>query len=103
MGDEIRGRPEVRNHRGATEFTDRLDQYMARELEEGTLLGPFSESPFVSSIWVSPLNITDKRDSPDRRVIMDLSFPPGNSVKDRIPKDRYLGKKSICVTLPLTP
>ena len=93
IGDEIQGPREARNHRGATEFADQLDQYIARELEEGTLLGPFSESPFISPIWVSPLNTTDKRDSPDRRVIMDLSFPPGNSINDRIPKDSYLGEE----------
>ena len=41
---------------------------------------------------VSPLNTTEKRDSDERRVIMDLSFPPGGSVNDRIPKDSYLGE-----------
>ena len=91
--DEIQGHRGARNHRGATEFADQLDQHIARELEEGTLLGPFSESPFASPIRVSPLNTTDKRDSPDRRVIMDLSFPPGNSFNDRIPKDSYLGEE----------
>ena len=30
---------------------------------------------------------------------MDLSFPPGNSVSDRIPKNSYLGKKAVCATL----
>ena len=94
IGDEIQRPREARNHRGATEFADQLDQYIARELEEGTLLGPFSESPFTSPIWVSPLNTTDKRDSPDRRVMMDLSFPPGNSINDRIPKDSYLGEET---------
>ena len=33
-----------------------------------------------------------KRDSDERRVIMDLSFPPGESVNDKIPKDSYLGE-----------
>ena len=41
---------------------------------------------------MSPLNTTEKRDSSERRVIMDLSFPPGQSVNDRIPKDSYLGE-----------
>ena len=27
-----------------------------------------------------------------RRVVMDLSFPPGCSVNDSIPQDTYLGK-----------
>ena len=32
-----------------------------------------------------------KKGSQDRRVILDLSFPIGNSVNDGIPKDSYMG------------
>ena len=94
VGKEIREETPVRNHRGATEFSHQMDEYIGRELREGTLLGPVQENPFSSPIMVSPLNTTEKRDSPDRRVIMDLSFPPGNSVNDRIPKNSYLGEES---------
>jgi hypothetical protein len=43
-------------------------------------------------------NVT-KKDSSERRVILDLSFPPGCSVNDNISKDIYLGEK-IEVTYP---
>ena len=82
----------LRNHSGAREFPDQMSKYITRELGEGTLLGPFKTNPFRSPMVVSPLNTTEKRDSDERRVIMDLSFPPGRSVNDRIPKDSYLGE-----------
>ena len=40
---------------------------------------------------VSPLNSVEKRDSEERRVIVDLSWPCGHSVNDGIPSDSYLG------------
>ena len=42
---------------------------------------------------MSPLSTREKRDSTDRRVIMDLSFTPGQSVNDKIEKGTYLGKE----------
>ena len=99
VGKEMREETLVKNHRGATECSDRIYENIGRELREGTLLGSFQENPFSSPIMVSPLNTTEKRDSPDCRVMMDLSFLPGNSVNDRIPKNSYLGKKAVCTTL----
>ena len=34
-----------------------------------------------------------KKDSEDRRVILDLSFPKCDSVKDHVSKDFYLGER----------
>ena len=82
-----------KNHKGATDYANELDKYIAKEVEVGTLLGPFDDNPFKSEIVISPLNTTEKKDSVERRVIMDLSFPHGNSVNDRIPKDEYLGEE----------
>ena len=39
-----------------------------------------------------PLNTVGKRDSEERRVIVDLSWPCGHSVNDGIPSDSYLGE-----------
>ena len=47
--------------------------------------------PFQDRGVVSPLNTVPKKDSSDRRVVLDLSFPMGESVNDAIPKDSYLG------------
>ena len=83
-------RQSIKNHSGAHEVPDQMDEYIARELGEGTLLGPFKTNSFRLPMVVSPLNTTEKRDSSERWVIMDLSLPPGQSVHDRIPKDSYL-------------
>ena len=40
IGYEIRWPPEVRNHKGATKFSDQLGQYIARELEEENIVRP---------------------------------------------------------------
>ena len=34
---------------------------------------PLRTSPFSEEFWISPLNTVDKRDSDERRVILDLS------------------------------
>ena len=80
------------NHKSATEFPDQIKQYISRELSLGGVIGPFKDSPFLEAdIGVSPLSTRPKKDSTDRRVILDLSYPPGRSVNDFIPKDYYLG------------
>ena len=91
-GSENLERQSVKNHSGAREFPNQIDEYIARELGEGTLLGPLKKNPLWSPMVGSPLNITEKRDSSERQVIMDLSFPPGWSVNDRIPKEYSLGE-----------
>ena len=44
------------------------------------ILGPFKCNPFESGIKISPLNSLPKKDTVERRVILDLSFPKGNAV-----------------------
>ena len=80
----------VSNHRGARDFESVIDNYISSEVVAGRVLGPFLQSPSPKFI-VSPLNTVPKKDSTDRRVILDLSFPRGLSVNDSIPKDLYLG------------
>lgn len=42
---------------------------------------------------IFPLHSVPKKDSLERRVIVDLSFPEGLAVNDGISKDLYLGEK----------
>ena len=84
-----------RNWRSALEYAEQLDRYVEEELQAGTLLGPFEANPFSAQAVVSPLSTAEKRDSNERRVIMDLSFPHGDSVNDKIPRDQYLGQEMI--------
>ena len=82
----------VTNHKGATEFSQDVDKYINSELREGRIIGPFKKSPFQGPVKISPLNTVPKKDSTERRVILDLSFPIGRSVNDGINKGQYLGE-----------
>ena len=79
------------NHKGATEFPAALHQYIKKEKSKGAVMGPFTRIPFPSKIGIFPLSTRTKKESEERRVILDLSFPIGNAVNDGITKDMYLG------------
>ncbi|KAM3936673.1 uncharacterized protein RB166_018270 [Leptodactylus fuscus] len=50
------------------------------------MAGPFSEPPFLN-FRVSPLGLVPKKEAGKYRLIHHLSFPPGESVNDGIPKE----------------
>ena len=90
----------VDNHKGATLYPEVMDNYILTETSLYSTIGPFLTNPFSeSSLAFSPLNSVPKKESSDRRVIMDLSFPRGSSVNDGIDKSTYLGA-DIEFTLP---
>ena len=70
-----------------------------KEKQYGAILGPFKSNPFDEKVTISPLSTVSKKDSEDRRVILDLSFPKGDSVNDHVSKDFYLGER-INLTYP---
>ena len=88
-------------HRGALNFPQSVTDYLASEVTLGHISGPFAinQSPFPDKLIVSPLNMVEKRDSTERRVIVDLSWPDGTSVNDGIPTDSFLGTP-ITLTYP---
>ena len=82
------------NHIGAIEFPEQVDAFLRRELAAGSVMGPFPASPFDTETIVSPLNTVPKKDSAERRVIVDLSFPkhsPDRSINGGIKKRRLFG------------
>ena len=81
----------AKNHKGATDHVEALNQYIAKEQSKGAVKGPFNRIPFQSKVGISPLSTRPKKGSQERRVILDLSFPIGNSINDGILKDNYLG------------
>ncbi|XP_021354869.1 uncharacterized protein LOC110451275 [Mizuhopecten yessoensis] len=80
------------NHKGAIDYPKQMDEYLKREVEAEAILGPLEVNPLSTPIKLSPLNSVPKRDSKERRIILDLSLPKGKSVNAHIPKDTYLGK-----------
>jgi hypothetical protein len=83
----------VRNHKGATNFSTDIHTYLRKEKSYHAVVGPFKANPFIEDMAISPLNSVPKKDSLERRVIVDLSFPEGLAVNDGISKDLYLGFK----------
>ena len=67
--------------------------YMLTELEEGAMLGPFEDIPFIPWCQVNTLLTCPKKDSHVRRVIMDFSWPhpPHIGVNVCTPKDKHMG------------
>ena len=82
----------VDNHLGARSFAVEMGEYLCKELSYGAILGPFEYNPFFGGVFISPLNSVPKKDSDERRVILDLSYPEGQSINDLVDKDWYLGK-----------
>ena len=79
-----------RNHVGACKFKSQVMKQLQKEVEIGACIGPFAAPP-ISGACFSPLNSVPKKDSDDRRLILDLSYPEGNSINDSINKDWYQG------------
>ena len=80
-------------------FPDQIDKYLEQEIAAGSTMGPFKIPPFWDKIGISPLSSHPKKDSTNRRVILDLSFPHGNSVNDGISKDWYC-REPVNLTYP---
>ena len=78
-----------KNHYSALSFKGDTDRYIEDNLQTQALLGPFNHSP-ISELRFSPMMSVPKEDS-KRRVVIDFSFPYGNSINDGISKSSYLG------------
>lgn len=84
--------PTFQNHQSAIRFQKHVDNFVESELKYSALIGPFIEPPFEPWCQISPLLTRDKKDSENRRVIIDLSFPENHSVNDGIPKNIFEGE-----------
>ena len=84
--------PVLKNHTSATRFPDQISSFVEKELSLGGLLGPFDSPPFIPWTSVAPLLTTKKKDSSDRRVVLDLSFPDGTGINGSITKNCLEGK-----------
>ena len=84
------------------EFPNAMVEYLEKEASNKAILGPFNSNPFKEGLKISPVNSVPKKDTDERRVILDLSFPRGLAVNDFISKDKYLGKQLKLYILRLT-
>lgn len=82
----------VDNHKSATEYPAQLDKFVAKELSLGGVIGPLTKPPFIEWCHVSPLMSREKRGTQDRRVIIDMTYPPETSVNSYIFKNTVMGE-----------
>jgi hypothetical protein len=85
------------NHNSALSFPDHVMLHIHKELSAGRYSGPFSHSRLeflIGPFRTSPLGTVPKAiDSPERRIIQDLSFPRNDpshpSINDQINIDDF--------------
>ena len=77
------------NHASARLYPDHVDRYIREEVGFKAMFGPLDNKPF--DVHISPFMTREKSNSDSRRTIMDLSFPKGLSVNDRVLNNTYLG------------
>lgn len=83
----------ITNHSGAMSFPEDIDNYIAQEIAEQAMYGPFLAIPYQTRVQISPLNSRLKKSGSKRRTLLDLSWPvTGGSVNEGIPKESYLGQ-----------
>ena len=76
-------------HKSAIQYPDHVLYYLKKEVEHGAIVGPFTEPP-IKNLHVSLFMTRDKSSSDHRRVIIDLSWPIGQSVNSGVDLDKYL-------------
>ena len=63
-----------------------VDEYLANELKESRIAGPFKKGS-IPDAHVSRFGVIPKKSSGKWQLIVDLSHPQGSSVNDAIPKE----------------
>ena len=77
---------DVVNHYSDDQFPSDIDAYFHKEITQKAIVGPCEHIPFKTHY--SPL-LSGPKAGDTRRVIVNLSSPYGQAVKDCIQKDIY--------------
>jgi hypothetical protein len=77
---------QAKNHLSAQQQSLCVDADIACEITAGRIAGPFNSTP-LPNLFVSPIGMVPKKEPGAYRRIHDLSFPPGESVNDAIPRE----------------
>ena len=73
------------NHKSAVEFPNHVTKYIGEEQKFGAIVGPF-ENPPIQNLHYSPFMTRNKPNSDNRKVILNLSWPRGESVNAAVEK-----------------
>ena len=72
----------------ASQHPEVISANLSKEMSLGRVAGPFL-SPPLPNFQCHPIGVVPKKHSTEWRTIYHLSYPPGDSVNDHIPKDPY--------------
>ena len=72
----------------ASQHPEVISANLSKEMSLGRVAGPFF-SPPLPNFQCHPIGVVPKKHSTEWRTIYHLSYPPGDSVNDHIPKDPY--------------
>ena len=86
---------DIANHLSATRYPDQVSSYLDKEKSLGAILGPLS-SPPCDHFHCFPL-LTRPKDGDKCWVILNLSYPKGNSVNDHVDKQHFDHNKFILI------
>ena len=81
-----------RNHASALQHASHVQTYLSKELSCQAMLGPFNAPPFWPWCHLNPIMTRPKKDSDERRVILDLSWPLHASVNAGTPLEVYMNE-----------
>ena len=80
-------KPAKKNLRSAMEHPDVVQEYLKNEIREKRVIGPFDKGT-IPLAQINRFGVIPKSHQPHKwRLIVDLSYPRGNSVNDGVPKD----------------
>ena len=85
------------NYKSAILNPKDTEAYLQEEIKHNAILGLFSTPPFP--VHTSPFLTQDKANSETKRVIVDLSWPLGQSVNNQVASNNYVDRDFI-LTLP---
>ena len=77
----------MENQASTLAFPSAVNKYLETEVQHKAMVGPYEEPPF-EKLHVSPLMTRPKPDG-SHRIIVDLSWPHGESVNSCIPDDLF--------------
>lgn len=90
------------NHQSGQQHLQHVRDFIQTELDLGALVGPFSKPPFQPWTRISPILTRPKKESENRRIIIDLSFPLGQAVNNGIDITSIFGHDSTYVLPTIT-
>lgn len=82
---------DIETHASGDRYKAHINDYLDTEIDYGAIVGPFVVPPIEPWVRTSPIMTRPKAESSKRRIIIDLSYPPGENVNMGVIKNNYYG------------